>query len=234
MSLVPLAFPVLPAGVARVSMEPERVDYAAPEARGRGGGVQAGWPLWLASYELERLDPDSADLWRAFMARLRGRQRLFLGGNPERPFPRSYPLGFAGVERGTGGAFPGWANAWSQAIDADGNALLTMTGLPAFILLSAGDYVGFKWDAAGAPVASYHRRALTRVVAPVTANAAGAVTAVIEPPIKTNVVPVGAVAHLDRPGCLMRQIPERSNLGSVGSGSALSPSTLVAAQELWP
>ncbi len=234
MTLVPIAFPVLPAGIARVSLEVERVDFAAPEARGRGGGVQAGWPLWLASYELDRVDPDSADLWRAFVARLRGRQRLFTAPDPARPFPRSYPGGFAGVERGTGGPFPGWANAWSQTFDADGNALLAMTGLPALLALSRGDYVGLEWDAAGAPVASYHRRAMVRVVAPATANAAGSVTVMVEPPIDTRVVPVGAVAHLDNPLCLMRQIPERSNVGSVGSGSALSPSTLVAAQELWP
>ncbi|WP_288987646.1 hypothetical protein [uncultured Sphingopyxis sp.] len=36
--------PELPAGIARVEFEPERVDYAAPEASGRQGGGQAGWP----------------------------------------------------------------------------------------------------------------------------------------------------------------------------------------------
>src|SRR3546814_9312483 len=82
-----LPFPELPAGVARVSLEIDRVDYAAPEASGRQGGVQAGWPLWVARFELDRVDAESGDLWRAFVDRLRGRQRLFLGGDTARPYP---------------------------------------------------------------------------------------------------------------------------------------------------
>lgn len=230
----PLNFPDLPAGVARVKFEPERVDYAAPEASGRQGGVQAGWPLWMATYELERVDRDSADIWRAFIDRLRGRLRLFLAHDTSRPFPRATPNGFAGMTRAGGGAFNGSATGWAQNIDADGNAAIALTGLPANLPLSAGDYIGWKWDAAGAAASSYGRRALSRVVVGATASGAGAITVTAEPPIDTLVVPVGAVAHLDKPSCLMRQIPDRSSQGTIGTGSALSPSTLVAAQELRP
>lgn len=234
MTLSPLAFPVLPAGIARVSLDIERVDFAAPEARGRGGGVQAGWPLWLGRWELDRVDPQSAEMWGAFIDRLRGRQRLFIGGDVARPFPAAYPLGFAGVDRASGGAFPGWATGWSQTFDADGNALLALTGLPANMALGRRDYIGFRWGEASVPVVNLGRRALVRVVEPVIASGAGAVTVMVEPPIDTRIVPGGAVPYFDRPAALFRQITEQSSVGSTGSGLAQSPSTLVAAQELWP
>jgi hypothetical protein len=230
--MAPLSIPDLPSGIARVQFEPERIDYAAPEASGRQGGVQAGWPLWLATYELDRVDRDSADMWRAFVARLRGRQRLFLGTDPTRAFPRATPRGFAGMNRAGGGAFPGSALAWAQNIDADGNAVIALTGLPANLPLGAGDRIGWKWDAAGSPAATYDRRALARVVVGAVASGGGAITVTVEPPINTLVVPAGAVAHLDNPACLMRQIPDRSSIGSIGSGGALSAASLTAMQDL--
>lgn len=232
--MAPLPLPALPAGIARVQFEPERVDYSAPEASGRQGGVQAGWPMWLATYELDRVDPDSADQWRAFIARLRGKQRLFLGTDPTRPYPRSAPGGFAGMNRAGGGAFPGSALTWAQNIDGDGNAAVALTGLPANFALSIGDRIGWKWDAAGSPAATYDRRALARVVVGAAASGAGAVTVTVEPPIDTLVVPAGAIAHLDNAACLMRQVPDRSSIGSIGTGGALSGATLVAMQDLRP
>ena len=232
--MAPLPLPIIPAGIARVQFEPERVDYEAPEASGRQGGVQAGWPLWIATYELDRIDRDSADLWRAFIARLRGRQRLFLGTDPTRSYPRSAPAGFAGMNRAGGGAFNGSALGWAQNLDADGNSAIGLTGLPANLALSVGDRIGWKWDASGSPAATYDRRALARVVVGAVASGAGAVTVSVEPPIDTLVVPPGAIAHLDNPACLMRQVPDRSSIGSTGAGSALSGATLVAAQDLRP
>jgi hypothetical protein len=232
--MAPLPFPDLPAGVARVSLEPERVDYAAPEASGRQGGVQAGWPLWTATFELDQVDGDSADMWRAFVARLRGRQRLFLAIDPTRRFPRAAPRGFADMVRAGGGAFDGRALGWAQNIDADGNAAIGLTGLPANFALAAGDFIGWKWDAAGSVAGSYDRRTMARVVVPAVASAGGGVTATVEPPIDTLVVPPGAVAHLDNPACLMRQLPDRSSIGAIGAGGALSGATLAAAQDLRP
>lgn len=232
--MAPLPMPSLPAGIARVQFEPERVDYAAPEASGRQGGVQAGWPLWTATFELDQVDSESADLWRAFVARLRGRQRLFLGIDPTRRFPRAAPRGFAGLVRAGGGAFDGSALGWAQNIDADGNAAIGLTGLPANFPLAAGDFIGWKWDAAGSAAGSYDRRTMARVVVPAVASAGGGITATVEPPIDTLVVPPGAVAHLDNPACLMRQLPDRSSIGAIGAGGALSGATLVAAQDLRP
>lgn len=230
----PLSMPELPSGIARVQFEPERVDYAAPEAGGRQGGVQAGWPLWLATFELDKVDPESGDLWRGFIARLRGRQRLFLASDPTRLYPAATPRGFAGMVRAGGGAFDGSASAWAQNIDADGNADIGLTGLPEGLVLSIGDFIGFKWDAAGAAAGTHGRRTMARVVVPSVVSNAGAVTVGVEPPLDMLAVPAGAIAHLDRPACLMRQIPERSSIGAIGTGSALSGAVLVAGQDLRP
>lgn len=230
--MTPLPFPDVAAEAARVRLEIDRVDYAAPEASGRQGGVQAGWPLWLATFDIERSHPDSGDQWHTFLDRLRGRIRTFLVGDPTRNFPKAAPMGFAGMVRGGGGAFDGSALAWSQAFDADGNALLGLTGLPAGFQLSQRDLIGFKWDAAGAPANSHHRRTLARVVVPATANGAGAVTVMVEPPIDTTVVPVGAIAHFDNPRCVMRQVPEKTGVGPIGAGGSMGGGTLVAVQDL--
>ncbi len=225
--MTPLPFPEAPAGVARVQFEPERVDYAAPEASGRQGGVQAGWPLWAATWEIDPSDPASADLWRAFLARLRGRLRRFHAGDTNRPFPRLYPVGFAAIP-----GFGGSASGWSQAIDGDGNSLITLNGLPAGLQLSIGDYIGWKWDVPAGPPANRWRRTMARLVAPATASGGGVLTAMVEPPIDPRVVPSLAIAHLDRPLCTMQLIPEKSSLGPIGRGGAIGGATLVAIQDL--
>jgi len=232
--MTPLPFPETQSGVARVRFDIERIDYASPEASGRQGGVQAGWPLWLARYELDRSDPTSGDAWNAFVDRLRGRQRLFFGINPARLFPRAYPAGFTGMLRASGGAFDGNALAWSQNIDADGNAAVGLTGLPIGLALSVGDLIGFKWDAAGAAAGSFGRRTMARVVAPAVAGFSGAITVMAEPPVDTLVVPATAKAHLDRPCCVMRIIPEKTDLGATGAGGAMGGGTIIAAQDLRP
>jgi hypothetical protein len=232
--VAPLDFPNTASGVAGVKLAIERVDYAAPEASGRQGGVQAGWPLWSAAYSLETADAESADAWEAFVARLRGRSRTFLAGDPARPFPRKTPLGFAGLNRAGGGAFNGAALGWAQTFDADGNALIALTGLPAVFQLSPRDLIGFKWDAVGAPALSYHRRALVQVVVAAVASGGGAVTVSVEPPLDQLVVPAGAVAHLDSPAFVARQVPDKTSLGPIGKGGAGGAGTIYAMQDLRP
>lgn len=232
--MTPLAFPETESGVARVGFSIERVDLASPEASGRQGGVQAGWPLWSAMFEIDRSDPVSGDLWRAFFDRLRGRQRLFFAINPARLYPRAYPVGFGGLVRAGGGAFDGSALSWAQNIDADGNALIALTGLPAGLVLNPGDLIGFKWDAAGAAVSSYGRRTMVRVVTPTAASGGGAVTVMAEPPLDTFVVPPGAIAHLDRACCIMRLVPDKSQLGPTASGGSLGGGSIFAIQDLRP
>lgn len=230
----PLDLPSAPSGIAQVTFEPARVDYAAPEASGRQGGVQAGWPLWSASFELDQSDPDSADMWRAFFARLRGRMRRFFAGDPTRPFPRAYPGGFAGVTKAGGGAFTGAAAGWAQNIDGDGNAIVALTGLPANMTLSLGDYIGWKWDAEGGAAGNFERRTMARVVVAANASAAGAVSVMVEPPLNTLLVPAGAIAHLDRPMCVMQISPEDSELGPIGRAGILAGGSIAAIQDLRP
>ena len=223
------------APIARVSFEPQRVDYAAPEASGRQGGVQAGWPVWGARFELDRSDPDSGDLWRAFTARLRGRIRRFYAWDITRPFPLRYRSGFAGLVRaGTATAFDGSATSWSQAIDSEGDARITLNGLPAGLEISTGDYIGLRWDAAGAGAGNMQRRTMARAVLPATATGAGQALVTAEPPLNTALVPSGAIAHLDNPRCVMQLLPEESDLGPISTGRALAGGTIVAIQDLRP
>lgn len=221
-------------GIAQVSFQIQRTDFAAPQANGRQGGVQAGWPLWGARFDIDRSDPDSADLWRAFFSRLRGRIRRFYGCDPTRMRPLAHRFDLLSLTRAGGGAFDGSATSWSQAIDADGEARITLTGLPAGLTLSVTDYIGFKWDAAGAPAGSHERRTMAQVVVPSVANASGQLTAIVEPPIDTDIVPANAVAHLDDPKCVMQLVPDQSQLGPIVSGGVLGGATIVAIQDLRP
>lgn len=228
-----LTQPDTPSGIARVRFDIERVDYAAPEASGRQGGVQAGWPLWAARFEIDRSDPESADLWQAFFDRLRGRIRRFYAIDPKRRFPKLYRFGFAGLLRaGTATAFDGSATSWSQAIDANGNALITLNGLPAGFQIAVGDLIGLRWDAAGAGAGNMMRRTIARAVLPATASGAGQAQVTIEPPLNTALVPAGAIAHLDNPACVMQLVPEDSQIGPIGAGGILAGATITAIQDL--
>ena len=229
-----IELPDTPSGIARVSFEIQRVDYSAPEAGGRQGGVQAGWPLWSALFELDRSDPESADLWRAFLSRLRGRMRRFYAGEPTRPYPLNYRRGFAEMTRAGGGAFDGSATTWAQAIDADGDAQLTLTGLPAGFEIATGDYIGFKWDAAGSPAATYDRRTVARAVVDATASGGGQAVVTVEPPLNTALVPGGAIAHFDEPKCVMQLVPENSSLGPITGANTLGGGTIAGIQDLRP
>lgn len=230
-----LAQPQTLSGIARVRLTIERVDFAAPEASGRQGGVQAGFPLWSARYELDRSDPVSADLWQAFFDRLRGRIRRFYAIDPTRALPRAYRFGFTGLVRaGTTTAFTGPATSWSQTITADGDAQLTLNGLPAGLVIGVGDYIGFRWDAAGAGTGNMMRRTMMRAVLPATANSSGVAVVTAEPPLDTALVPSSAIAHLDNPACVMQLVPEDSELGLIGAGGILSGGGITAIQDLRP
>jgi hypothetical protein len=128
--------------------ELQRIDYMAPEAGGRLNGVQAGFPLWQASYSLDPiLDVDESDAVRAFVSQLRGATRRFLARDISRPYPKAHCAGFAGMTRAGGGAFDGTADDWSETITADGDSEVTLENLPAGLALGQGDYIGFTREA---------------------------------------------------------------------------------------
>lgn len=218
-------------GAAGQYFELQRVDYAAPEAGGRIGGVQAGPPLWSGLWSLTDMTVARSDEWRAFFARLRGATRRFIGRDRKRPFPKAHASGFGGMTRAGGGAFDGSATAWSEAINADGDSQVTLTNLPVGLVLSQGDYIGFRWTATEASVAGLTWRAMVRVDVGGTANGAGSVTVTSEPPIP-SAVPAGAVAHLDNPGCVMVMVAEQSDLEPVARRGAIRGGMLAGIQDI--
>jgi hypothetical protein len=221
------------AGVMGQVYEIDRVDYTSPEAGGTLGSVQAGWPLWTTTVDLNNMEEAEAAEWRAFVRTLRGSQRTFLAWDMWRPLPRAHARGFARMTHVDGTAFSGAATGWSQTIAANGDALLTLTGVPAGLRLGRDDLVGFKWDATGSVVGTFDRRTVASVVDFAAADADGAITVTVEPPVPTMVVPAGAIAHLDRPSCIMRQSTKDTKLGRrVLDIDTESGGKLVAMQDL--
>jgi hypothetical protein len=117
----PLTMPAR--SVGRQRFELQRQDYAAPEASGRIGGVQAGFPLWSGVWTLAEMRPEKSDEWRAFLAQIRGATRRFYGRDLKRPYPKPRTrAGLPGLTRAGGGAFDGSAAAWSETITTDGDS----------------------------------------------------------------------------------------------------------------
>ena len=128
--------------VAMQSFELERVDYMAPESGGRVNGVQAGFPLWRMVNTLSRMPLAYSDEWRAWLTGMRGATRRFIGRDIARQLPRAY------VETGSlPGGFDGEASDWSETINSDDDAELTLNGLPVGFVLSQGDYIDFRYTA---------------------------------------------------------------------------------------
>lgn len=222
-------------GIHKTIFEPLRFDAGAPERGGRMGGVTLGFPVWEAQWMLVNdMTEQASEEWRAFLIRLRGSQRYFYGFDHKRRFPRTYPDGFDGMTRAGGGAFPGSATSWSQTIDSHDDALVTLNGLPAGLVIQVGDYIGFKWDAAGSAVGSFDRRTVVRLVENTTASGAGVAIANVEPPVNVQAVPSFAIAHLDEPRCLMRSVPDQSQLGSIGPLLNIAGGSISAVQDLRP
>lgn len=220
--IFPRAMPL--AGVTKESFEIERTDYLSPEAVGRLGGISAGFPLWGAEWALPTSGEERADEWRAWISAQRGPGKLFFGSEQARPYPRAYPNGFGGMVRAGGGAFDGKAITWAVNGTRD---VLTLTGLPAALALTWGDYVGFEWLTLGQP-----RRALARCVEKATGSGAGAVAVTFEPPL-FPMVPADAVATLARPNCLMKLVPGETQLGGKTRQTAITGS-IKALQQLLP
>lgn len=206
------ATPPLP-GPSRQSFELERIDYQSGDARGRIGGVTAGFPLWRLEWTLGRLTARMTDEWRAFVAGQRGSQRWFYAYDLYRPHPRFYEAGkpYAPV-----------AASWSHAVDSAGVARLTLTGLNAGQVVATGDYAGFEWD--------IWKRAAVRSLETIIASASGVAVFAIEPAVPA-VVPVGAVANLKRPTCLMKLLPD-TKLASPNRMGQLESGTIAAIQDL--
>lgn len=217
--------PIPDVGASSVSFEPSGVDYLSPETGARIGAMAAGWTIWGLKVSLANMEQRDADIWRAWLATLRGARRLFLGRDLSRPGPRFHASGIP---------FGPQPSGWSQTITSDGDAILRLTGLQRASVISIGDYIGFKWDAEGAAPGTFGRRALVRACEPAIVGADGTAAMTVEPPVH-NIVPAGAMAHLDEPACLMRIVTGSTQLGEQVLGDYTSSGGAIEAiQDLLP
>ncbi len=221
-------------GTSQQSFELDRMDATAPERGGYLGAITLGSPLWKAEWRLSRASTRAQeDEWSAFLGRLRGSSRPFVAWDRLRIYPREHSTGFKTMTRPDGSAFGGAALTWSQTIDANGEAQLTLTGLPGGLRLSPRDYVGFVWDAEGSDEGAQDRRAMVRIEVGAKADATGEAVVTVEPSVPA-LVPEGAVAHLDRPSCLMRAMPGSIDFGTAGLAGYRTGGGLAALQDLRP
>jgi hypothetical protein len=219
-------------GFAQQSFELQRVDFGAPEASGRIGGVQAGFPLWLGQWTIGVIAAAKSDELRAFMLRLRGATRRFLGVDLARPFPLAHITGFAGmtlIDDVT--PFTGDCSDWFEVITTDGDSELTLEGVPADLELSIGDYVGFRWTATEDSVAGITWHAPVRVVEAGSADDTGAITVTVEPPVP-SCVPDTAVAYLDHPKCVMALVGDQSRVDAINRRLAVQGGSITGIQDL--
>lgn len=221
----PLNMPA--SGMSRQQFEIERNDFGAPEASGRLGGVQSGMPLWLGVWTVGTIGALKSDQLRAFVSQLRGQVRRFLGRDLARPLPLAHINGLPA-------GFDGSASSWSETTTADGDCELTLHlgAAAAGLVLSLGDYVGFKYDATEEGVEDVPWRALVRVVEGATADGSGNIVVLVEPPVPTTCVPPSAIAHLDDPACVMVLVKDKSNLDPIDRRRAVGGGTITAVQDL--
>lgn len=220
----PVAMPTMYVGLQ--SFELLRVDYGAPEASGRVGGVQAGFPLWQANWSFSRMPLAYSDQWRAWLSNMRGATRRFIGQDIARSLPREYRE--SGVMPSS---FDGECSDWSETINADGDSELTLEGLPTGLILSQGDYIDFRYLATEEAIEDLPWRALVRVVEGGTADGSGDVTVTVEPPIP-SAVPDSATAHIKDTGCIMALILDQTSLEPVDRLYALLGGTVTAVQDI--
>lgn len=225
----PAAMPTM--YVVSQQFEQQRVDYGAPESSGRLGGVQAGFPLWTASWALGRMPMATSDQWRAWLSGMRGATRRFIGYDLGRLYPFAYPAGFGGMTRAGGGSFDGTATSWSETITADGDSQVTLHGMPAAFQFNPGDYIGFHWAATESSVAGLTWHAPVRATAAATADGSGVLTVTCEPPIP-SAVPNTATAYLNSPGCTMALDLSQTNLGAVDQLLTITGGQIVAIQDI--
>lgn len=195
--------------------EPQEIGYLSPEQGGRLGSVRSGFPIWTMALDLSAMLTEQSDIWRAWVTAQRGPGRRFYAFEIDRQIPLFHQ---------DGTPFTKTPTAWSQTIDSDSTAYLTLDGLLPGMWISRGDYVGFRWDG--------WKRSLVRALEPVRVTETRSATFAIEPPVHT-VTPVGATATLDRPDCLMRLEPSSTKLGrQILGGSTAGGGAIAAVQDL--
>lgn len=180
------------------NVEFELADYVSTNLLDGGITQVREWAQrrWKAEWSTRPLDRWRIGSWRAFKDQQRGGLRGFYAYDPERPFPQSFPIGFAGVNRHSGAAFDGTATVTGLT-----PYTITMSTLPDNFPFKAGDYIGL--------IQSGYRY-LGRVQVDVTGSALGIATVTVEPEIN-QLVYTAPSANLARPVCIMLIDPKSWN-----------------------
>lgn len=194
----------------------QRVDYLSPERSGVIGAVTAGWPLWQMALSFNAMGVRHDDEVTAWLDSLRGAQKRFYGYDQSRPVPRFH----AG-----GRPYTATTASWSQDVDGEGTAYLTMGDLLPAQVFSPRDYIGFEWGGT--------KRALVRCLERGIVDVDGNVTVAVEPAVHA-IVPPGAMINLDRPSCLMRIVPDETDLPDHGIAYLEAGGRITAIQDLVP
>jgi hypothetical protein len=214
--------------VAAQQFELQRVDYGAPEASGRIGGVQAGFPLWSAVWTL---GPDARRQFRRMAGMAFRASRSHEAVRRARPHTGLSEALSRRVRR-VRSVYRDCVE-WSETINADGDSELTLHlgAAAAGLVLSQGDYIDFRWSATETSVSGLPWRAMVRVVTGDTADGSGDLTVIVEPSVPTA-VPGTAVAHLDSPGCTMALVLDQTNLGPVDRLYSIAGGQITAIQDI--
>lgn len=158
---------------------------ASPSGGGLINYTQVAAPAWEVTLETRPLDYDEYSAVEAWWLSLRGGLRSVLFRQPHNGNPMAHRMDQAPART------PG-----RLASVSGGNALSIISVDPALIL-SAGDRIGLehanRWYVGRVTVAS--GSGTTRVVS-------------VEPPPPSNIAQAGAVVRFDRPGLLMRPVPD--------------------------
>lgn len=148
-------------------------------------------PRWQGEWTTVPVDRDTAQIWKAWKNSLQGGLNQFLGYDAERPYPKNYKTGFAGLVI-AGGSTP------FTGLAADVTALTTTTialaQLPAAFAFKVGDLVGLAEGAF---------KAIHEVQEDVTSNGSGIVTLNVQPFVATNVFTTAATLNLVKPTAIM-------------------------------
>ena len=194
----------MPDKASEVGFDIDPANVLARQGSGAVGGLSNGWPIWrMEAYLSQQTQIANSDNWTAFIDSLNGSLNQFLATDLTRPLPLLY------MASGLPSGFDGTPTSWTQALDDDGNPIITLTdtSMPDGFTLSPRDYIGLKWVNGD----SLERRSLHRVCATAVA-ASRAIAARIEPAVPTF-VPEGAQANLVAPDCVMRQETRETKVG---------------------
>jgi len=202
--------PAYPVGNIRFWLR--RVDLSAPESSGRVGGVQMGFPIWMAEYETISHSDYDAQLWSAWFQRQRGAINQFRATDPRRWYPWAYrPKSQGGGHAGAGG-FPGGWNGDASTYTLSGDRSTVTLTIPSGIIVTPGDLIGFRWAS----------NAKLGLVMAITGGTSSGTVAIDVDPAVPVAVPTAATgtAYLFKPAFLARMTPDSEDPGSSPDGMA--------------